>query len=419
MDTRPVIIMVGWNNDWLHHLDGWLPDGSVVVFEERDLYEGKRLADLPPHPVVREVVLTSYHQSDAYRDAADQVAKTAPVQAVLPALEYSVEAAADLAERFGLPGAGRRAAAALRDKLLLRETTSAAGIPNPRFAEVSSAAELAAFAEGGPCVLKPANRQASLGVLLLDAGDDLGAAWAECTQVEEGVHLANRPMTWRYLAEERLSGTEYSAEALVRDGRIVFHNVTLKRTHPGRHPVELGHLVPAPAAQGVDLLPGLMQNLVDATGYSGGLLHAEWIVTERGPVLIECAGRLAGDWIPDLIRLSSDVNLFREALSLLCGVGEDPVPVDRGGAAVRFIMPHDAGEIAAIDGVEEAAALPGIQQVRLVRRVGETLGGVESSWSRVGAVIAAGESPADAEKNARSAVDQISISLRTAVAIPA
>jgi len=66
---------------------------------------------------------------------------------------------------YGLPGAGYGAATVLRDKEVLRKVSAAAGIANPESVPVSGPAEVAALMArwGRPVVLKPANRQASLG----------------------------------------------------------------------------------------------------------------------------------------------------------------------------------------------------------------------------------------------------------------
>ncbi|MBY8851917.1 hypothetical protein K7G98_27995, partial [Saccharothrix sp. MB29] len=157
------LLLLGYNDGVLTALDGG--GTEVVVLEERDLWEAKGLAaKAERHPCLAEVVFGRYQQDDQFLDV---VAGLTGVDAVAPGLEYAVVAAARAAGSLGLPGAGVRAASVLRDKLTLREVTTAAGMPGPRFAEVRSADDIAAFAGGGPCVVKPSGRQASLGVLLL------------------------------------------------------------------------------------------------------------------------------------------------------------------------------------------------------------------------------------------------------------
>jgi phosphoribosylamine-glycine ligase len=116
---------------------------------------------------------------------------------------------------------------------------------------VADAAGVVAFAQDtGSFVVKPANRQASLGVVIVHPGESPAEAWRECVGADEGPQLARREFRWRYLVEEYLRGQEYSVEALVVGGEIVFSNVTAKRVLPGRHPIECGHVVPAPPSSG-------------------------------------------------------------------------------------------------------------------------------------------------------------------------
>lgn len=60
----------------------------------------------------------------------------------------------------------------------LREVSGAGSVRNPRWREVHGPADILEFAGGGPVVVKPANRQASVGVQLLDSVDEAAAAEA-------------------------------------------------------------------------------------------------------------------------------------------------------------------------------------------------------------------------------------------------
>ncbi len=413
--TRPVLMM-GWNQHWLTALDELLPDGSVVVVEEPDVYQGKHIAARwSGHPVVREVLFAEYQQTDRFLDVVTRQHAREPVRCVLPALEYSVEAAAQAALELGLPGAGAVAARIFRDKIAQITTCQRAGIAVPRFAEINDAAGVAAFGGDEPFVLKPANRQASLGVVIVRPGDDPEQTWQECVGADEGPQLARRDLRWRYLAEEFVAGPEYSVEALVTSGEIVFANVTAKRVHPGRYPVEAGHVVPAPAGPGVAELPALMQELVRATGFGTGLLHGEWIISDGTPVFVECAARPAGDWIFDLIDLVTGVNLYDAAVRALGG--QDPLTRRRhtgctAAAAVRFGFPAEPGTVTDVSGVDAASSAPGVVRVPHVPAAGDEIRSLGSSWGRLAAVIATGMDQADAEAAAVASLDKITVTMR-------
>ncbi|MCE0448149.1 hypothetical protein LT493_43870 [Streptomyces tricolor] len=154
---------------------------------------------------------------------------------------------------LGLPGATSRAAAVLRDKLLLREATGRAGMPTPRWREIRGPEDIVAFAQAGPVVVKPADRQASgrrPAARPLAIPPRPNGPGRRCWRRPEPGHAPDRPLDRRFLAEERVYGTEYSVEALVREGSVEFFNVTEKSVIGGRHPVESGHVLPAPVSAG-------------------------------------------------------------------------------------------------------------------------------------------------------------------------
>lgn len=394
------LLLIGFNSGVLGALEKVWPNGQVTVLEEPDLWENKNLTTKAERfSCIGEVILGHYQQSTGFLDSLEG---RGPFTAVAPGLEYALEAAAMAAERLGLPGTGIDSAEVLRDKLKMRERTSQHGVPGPRFAEVSSAAELAEFADGHACVLKPANRQASLGVVLLDPGDSAEEAWAECIGADEGVQIADRDMHWQYLAEERMTGPEHSTECLVRDGEILFLNITEKETLPGPHPVEVAHVVPAPGEdqhwwrQAVDAV-------VKCLGFGTGILHTEWIVVDGVPHIVESAGRPSGDRIIDLIDLAHGTDLTERWIRLLAGEDMDPVSEPSQGAAIRFLLPPP-GVVREVEGVSRAEAAEGIEQVDVTVAAETAVGAITSSWHRGGSVIATGSDGTEALERARAAV---------------
>jgi biotin carboxylase len=311
------------------------------------------------------------------------------VTAVLPGVEYGVVGAAALAEHLGLPGASLPAARLLRDKVELRTAAGRAGLAQPQWREARSARDVRDF--GSPtCVLKPAIRQASIGVQVLDADDDRDEAWHRTVTADEPLLRAPGGFAPRYLVEERLRGPEISVEALVHEGVIVFLNVTAKTVLPGRHPVELGHLAPAPIAEPVTGRIGrAMRDFVAATGFGSGTLHAEWILVGGRPHLVECAGRLPGDDIVPLIDLAYGGSLVADLVIVLCG--QTPVRAVRAEAAsaVRFLTAAP-GLVTVVRDVEAAGALPGVVDVRVVVAPGDRVGALVSSWNRTGRILATG-----------------------------
>ncbi|WP_405942832.1 ATP-grasp domain-containing protein [Streptomyces sp. NBC_00207] len=413
--TDGPVLVVGFVGVTMAAIGEFQGDGSVVYVEEPDVVRKRGVREqIDGVSFVRGLIEWEYHlagKADEFFNAHPGLAPAA----VVPAIEYATPFAARLAERYGLPGAGLGAAQILRDKALLRRVSAAAGIANPDSVPVRGPADVLAFLRGrpGPVVLKPANRQASVGTRVIHDPDEVEGAWAACLVQDEGVFVPDRPMELSMLAEQYVEGPEYSVEMLVRDGGPLFVNVTGKQLFPGAHPVEMAHTVPADIPQELaDLLGGQTARLVGAVGFRDGIVHCEWIVSDGVPYLVECAGRLPGGGILDTIQLAYPVQLLRSYYAVLKGeepTGELPRRA-KGGAAVRFLA-AGPGRVASVTGVEAARQADGVFLAAVTVGPGHRFTGLHHSWDRAGIVMATADSSAEALRRAETAAGMVRIDI--------
>ncbi|MGW4813999.1 ATP-grasp domain-containing protein [Kitasatospora cineracea] len=403
---RPVLI-VGYVAFAVPAVAAFQGPDSVVYVEEPDVARKRHLAEAVQHiNYARELIEWEYHlpgRADAFFAARPELD---PV-AVIPAVEYAVPFAARLAERYGLPGAGLGAAQLLRDKHQLRVVAAAAGIAGPASEPVADAAALAGFLarHSGPAVLKPANRQASVGTLVVHGPEEVEAAWAFGQAQDEGAFVPDRPIAPVMLAEQYVRGPEFSVEMLVEGGRPLFANTTGKLLYPGRYPIEAGHTVPAELpVETHELLAAETERLAAAVGFGTGVLHCEWILADGVPVLVECAGRLPGDSITDLIEAAYPVELTRAYFALMRGEDPGPLPAKAERAtAAAFLAPDRPGTVTAVHGLDAAAAAAGVQLAAVGIAPGHRAAGLRSSWDRVGIVTTLADTPAEARRLADEA----------------
>lgn len=412
---RP-IVLVGFVGAALTAMPGVLADGSVVFVEEPDVVRKREVRQKVAGSVlVRELIEWEFHlpgKADEFFNAHRDLDPAA----IVPLTEYATPFAARLAERYELPGSGFGAAQILRDKGLLRQVSAAAGIANPQSATVRGPADVLAFMRGcpGPVVLKPANRQASVGTQVIHDPADVERAWAECVVQDEGVFVPDRPMDLKMLVERFVAGHEYSVEMLVRDGGELFTNVTGKELFPGPRPVELVHVVPADIDDGLAALLGEQTlKVIEAVGFQDGIVHCEWIVAGGVPHLVECAGRFAGDGIIELIQRAYPVELNRCYFAVMRG---EPLPEvmprrASAAAAVRFLS-VEQGVVADVRGVDAASTAEGVFMCDVAVSTGDTFTGLRSSWDRVGDVMVTADTPAEALRRAEAAVALIQIDMR-------
>lgn len=403
-------VVLGYSVGLLNQLERVLPPGSVLVVEEPAMCAARDVAgQLARFACAAGLVEAPVQDEAGAARLAEHVERPSTVRAVLPGLEYTVVAAAALAESWGLPNGGPAAVRAFRDKSLLRERVAEQGIAQPDWRRVDGPEDVAAFraAHGGECVLKPTHLQGSVGIQLLGAGDDTAEAWRRTAAADEANLRTDRAGTAGYVAEEWLHGPELSVEALVHDGAVVFLNTTGTQLFPGPHPVERGHVVPA-AADDTVAAEKAMHTLVAATGFRSGILHAEWILRDGTPHLLECAARLPGDYIPLLIALAYDSDLVRGLLDVLEGRPPTMAAAPVRGAAVRFL---DAapGTVREVRGLDAARALPGVVDIWMSVEPGGEVAPLTSSWSRAGEVVALGADREEAAANALAAAEAVEV----------
>ncbi|WP_243715509.1 ATP-grasp domain-containing protein [Micromonospora sp. KC207] len=410
---RAEMIVIGASLGTLRWFDEKLPAGSVVVVEEPEVISRRGIDRLVGRlSVLFRVVPTEYQtgfDADALLAREPDLARA---RLVMPGLEYAVGAAARLAARLGLPGAGARAADIFSDKHRMRLLAAAAGLANPAYELVGTPEEAMAFARrhDGRCVLKPTRRSGSLGVRLVADPAEIPAVWA-ATASPEAPPEATEGLPTQVLAEQVLAGREHSVELLVADGEVIFGNVTDKRVLAGPLPVETGHTVPSalPEVARRDLLDAA-ERLCAAAGFRTGVLHSEWIVGGGVPHLVECAARLPGDMITALISIGYEYGFIDAYLRVLRG--ERPALPTRpiGAAAVEFLLAAP-GTVTGIEGLRPARRVPGVLEVRLDTAIGGTVAEVTSSDRRSGHVLAWGADPAEAERAARAAAAEIRVTV--------
>src|ERR1700745_212016 len=198
-------VVVGFSEYLIAELDALLPPRSVLVLEEPRVTAYRNAeAKLRGHRCVAGLAHAPTQDEHHVDELVASVARPPHVVAVVPGVEWGVVAAAALAEAWGLPGAGLSAARTLRDKGRLREAAGVAGIAQPEWRLVSDARDVAEFRakHGGRCVLKPADRQASVGVQVIGPGTDLDSALAETLAAGDPTRRPRRLPPARLLVEQ-------------------------------------------------------------------------------------------------------------------------------------------------------------------------------------------------------------------------
>jgi biotin carboxylase len=383
---------------------------TVLVTDDVDRYLASPISRASIERHVDEVIIADTIRADAIVAALAGRVQPAGFFSVN---DYCVVTVAELAERFALPGLSVTAARNARDKLRSRQRCAAAGVPQPRWSQVQTAAQVPAAVEqcGLPCVVKPLSEAASIGVRL-------------CRDVDEATHhyelLAATPTDRRgqrkpvgVLVEQYLIGYEVSVEVLNLNGTHHVVGVTDKTLGPHPHFVEVGEafpsLLPAPT---LDACEQVALEALTALGHDFGAAHVEVKVTAQGPRLVEVNARMPGGQITRLIHEATGINLPQQVLRLHTGRPATLAGGRRSGAASRCLTSPRGGVLAAVHGVDLAAAVPGVRDITMYARPGHLVNAAESNTDAIGHLIALGATTGEAGRLADAALGQLHIEVR-------
>ncbi|WP_136520698.1 ATP-grasp domain-containing protein [Cellulomonas telluris] len=350
---------------------------------------------------------------ESWYAAALELVGDEPPAGVVGFSEPQVLAAALLQDAFGLPGPGLHAAVVSRNKALQRAVFGAAGVAQPEHVLVPEAGEAAAWAaDRFPVVLKPVGEYGSVGVeLVRDAAGLRGAA-------------ARRRDAGRVLVERAVTGPEFSVEVLVRDGTVLFTNVTAKDTTGPPTFVEVchrpGHRFPAPERHAVD---DFVATVLRALRMRTGIAHVELRMTSvegtdvRRPVLMEVAVRTPGDFIMDAVGATWGFDPFEAVAALALGL-EPRVPLPGtapvAAAASRFLL-TPAGVLRRVEGLEAVRADPYVRRVVVTRAPGDRVTASRSSLDRAGHVLVVAPD-ADMREASLARVDEVRLVVEASTA---
>jgi cysteine synthase A len=138
-------------------------------------------------------------------------------------------------------------------------------------------------------------------------------------------------------------------------------------------------------------------------GWTFGPAHTELKLAPDGPRVVEVNPRLAGGMIPELVRLSTGVDLIEQQLLAALGRPLDLAPRTTGHAGIRFLVADRGGVLRGVDGLDVA----GTDQIALTVTEGTVVRKAESGYDRLGHVIVTGGSAKDVTRRLDAAIDRV------------
>lgn len=343
-----------------------------------------------------------------------------PLTAILPVDDSGVELAALACAELGLPFNRPEAAAAARDKHLMRQLFARAGVPSPAFRLCTTVDDFAALAQTVPfpCVVKPLRLNGSRGVIRADNPDQFVAAARRLAALLDRVE---GPGTHEFLVEEFVPGFEVALEGLIDCGQVQVLAL-FDKPDPLDGPFfeETIYVTPSrlPAATQAAICE-VTAAAARAVGLEQGPLHAELRINDRGPWMIELANRSIGGLCSRTLRFGTDTPLEELILRQAAGLPIDSLSRAGQAGGVMMIPIPQAGILRGVAGVEAAQAIPGIESVEITAPLNYPLTPLPEGDSYLGFIFARGSDPATVEAALRAAHAQLRFTIVPAITLMA
>lgn len=386
------------------HYRNWAREAGLLSAKVRTEHPAIALAD--------KVVMMETNDRETLLPGLVRLHRDERFDGVLSCCDYYLDAVAEAAEALDLPGAPPASVKVARQKHLMREACLRAGLPGPAFLATGSLDEARRFADriGFPLVVKAVH---------LCAGEQVSCVYDQAELDQAFQSIAEQPLNIReqkrpseVLIEEYLEGEEFSVETCTYHGVTGVIGVTDKSLTG--HPcfIESGVMHPAPLKKSErTLLSKFVCQALTAVGYTHGLTHTEVKLTKEGPRIVEINVRMGGSYLFEVIERVTGVDFCEATVNLALDRLPNITPQETGirSAALRFLLPPDAGTISAILGVDSVLRDPDIVRVAVNDVVGKKVRPPKDNNDFIGHILAVDRVGPGAREKAESACRQIQI----------
>ena len=380
---------------------------AILRAKEMGLYVA--VVDYNPQAVGIPYADVYYNASTMDEDAVLRAAEDFNPDGIMTlATDMPMRGVSKASDKLHLHSISYEAALKATDKYDMIKAFKGHGVPSPWFFVADTLEELKEHEKDVvfPCIIKPTDNAGSHGVAKVCSFQELLAKY-------EYAHSCSRH--GRVIVEEFLDGPEVSVEVIIVEGEINILQITDKITTGDPHFVEMGHTQPSQLPEETQrAIRFVTEAACKAIGIDTGPAHVEMRVTKRGPVMIELGARMGGDCITtSLVPLSTGIDMV--GATILIAMGEKPniSPTLHCGSAIRFFK-APLGTIKAIENVDVANRIPGVDQIRFTKAIGDVSSPIRCSNDRIGWVIAQGETAADAAAKCEKAMSTVVIRISNA-----
>ncbi len=347
-----------------------------------------------------------------------EYAQEHPIDAILSVDDAASELAALASAALELPHNSPCAAEAARDKLLMRSLMSKGEAPCPVYHPYLLSADPVEVATqvNYPCVVKPLRLSGSRGVIRADTPGEFVAAFKRTRRLllSEGCTPDDS-----LLIEDFIPGFEVALEGILTHGQLKVLTL-FDKPDPLDGPFFEETIYTTPSRLPTSIqsdIAGCVTIAAASLELREGPVHAELRVNERGPWMLEIAGRSIGGLCSTVLEFGSGMCL--EELILRHAIGQEITSIEREehAAGVMMIPIPAAGMLKAVHGVAEAHSVRHITGVEITAKLNHTLVPLPEGASYLGFIFARADTPAEVEDAIRLAHKHLRFDIRREIPV--
>lgn len=340
-------------------------------------------------------------------------ARVHPLNAIVPLGDRTVSTAARACQALGLPSHPPEAADICRDKFRSRLCLRENGLNIPRFACYSISEDPRRIVDVEfPCVLKPLSLSGSRGVIRANNTEEFIQSFERIRALlrSPDVQVMREAASEHIQVESYIEGVEIAVEGFVERGEVTILAI-FDKPDPLVGPFfeETIYVTPSrlpPETQ--EEVIKTVERAARALGLFHGPFHAELRVNSKGAWPLEVAARSIGGLCARALRFSSpalgsDAPLEKLVIALALGLPFQPVRREESAAGVMMIPIEKGGIYLGVEGLDEARATPGIEDIVITAKPSSRLVPFPEGCSYPGFIFARARTPEMVEDALRRA----------------
>lgn len=325
--------------------------------------------------------------------------------------DIAVPTVAYLNEQLGLKGIGTQLADLFTDKSRQRSFAREHRFDVPEYKLCNEPEDAFSLLEKyKKIIIKPIDSQSSRGVYTIETKEQLVSKYLDT------IKWSNRKKV--FLAEEYLSGDEFTVDGLVINGVHYPLCVSVKEMYPQNPNISRTQSYSYLSEKyDYDSLRSVNKSFIEATGLPMGLTHSEYRFHEGRYYLIEAGARgggsnLSGKIVPFISDVDNYAYLIHEALGE--SVNDDElkkIKFSRDKYVIMRFFDFGEGVVKRIEGVEYLKNHPLLLDYQLNLQCGDELKNPEYGRLRPGHFIIGGCDKATVESEAENILNNVKVLL--------